>query len=74
MFSEVAGHGSSPMASIVVVCYNQARYLVQAIESARAQTVQDLEILVVDDGSTDETRAVCERFADVRYIYQSNRG
>jgi GT2 family glycosyltransferase len=43
------------LATIVITCYNQAQYLSEAIEGALVQTYPDLEILVVDDGSTDDT-------------------
>ena len=60
--------------SVVVPAFNQAAYLAQALSSALNQTFNDLEVIVVDDGSTDETRQVCESFGDprLRYIYQSN--
>src|SRR6266542_2149387 len=60
--------------SIVIVCYNQARYLREAIQSALAQTFADIEVLVVDDGSTDNTRDVALSFPRVRYIHQGNQG
>lgn len=65
-----------PRVSVVMPAYNQAGYLRQAIASALGQTVTDIEVLVVDDGSTDDTRAVCESFGDprVRYRYQENDG
>ena len=60
--------------SVVVPAFNQAAYLAQALSSALNQTFNDLEVIVVDDGSTDETRQVCESFGDprLRYIYQPN--
>ena len=64
----------TPRVSVVVVCYNQAQYLGEAIESVLAQNYQPVEILVVDDGSTDETAKVATAFRQVRYIHQSNRG
>jgi glycosyltransferase involved in cell wall biosynthesis len=63
-----------PLATVVIVCYNQARYLPEAIESALNQTYSPLEVLVIDDGSADETAAVAHSFPAVRYIYQVNRG
>lgn len=60
--------------SVVVPAFNQAAYLREALVSALQQTMADLEIIVVDDGSTDATRQVCAALRDVRlrYIYQDN--
>jgi glycosyltransferase involved in cell wall biosynthesis len=63
-----------PRVSIVIVCYNQARYLPDAIRSALAQTSGEIEVLIVDDGSTDNTRDVALSFPQVRYVHQNNRG
>lgn len=65
-----------PAVSIIVPAYNQSQYLGDAIRSALAQTCGDLEVIVVDDGSTDDTRGVCQSFTDprVRYVWQENRG
>lgn len=62
--------------SVVVPAYNQSNYLREALASALAQTERDLEVIVVDDGSTDDTRAVCESFGDARlqYVHQPNDG
>lgn len=60
---------------MIIPTYNRARWLPEAIGSVLAQTRPPLEIIVVDDGSTDETREVCGRFGDrVRYIRQDNAG
>ncbi len=64
-----------PRISVVIPCYNYARFLPAAIDSALRQTVRDAEIIVVDDGSTDDTAQVAQRFGDrVRYYRQDNRG
>jgi glycosyltransferase involved in cell wall biosynthesis len=61
--------------SAIIPCYNYGKYLAQAIASVLAQTYPVAEILVVDDGSTDNTREVAASFGDrVRYIYQENQG
>lgn len=64
-----------PTVSIVIPCYNQAHFLSESVDSALAQTYAEIEILVVDDGSTDNTRAVAARYGDrIRYIHQENGG
>ena len=56
-----------PFFSVVTCCYNQGRYLRDNIESVLAQRWPGFEHIVVDDGSTDETAAVCARYPHVRY-------
>lgn len=65
-----------PRVSILIPTYNRAAYLSEAIQSALAQTFHDIQVIVVDDGSTDNTRAIVRAIADarVRYMYQENRG
>jgi glycosyltransferase involved in cell wall biosynthesis len=62
------------LVSIVIPCYNQAAYLPESIESALAQTHRPIEVVVVDDGSTDETAAVAARYEGVACVRQNNRG
>ena len=60
-----------PKVSVVICTYNRAQYLPQAIESVLAQSFQDLELIIVDDASNDDTKAVMERYASdsrIRYI------
>jgi glycosyltransferase involved in cell wall biosynthesis len=67
-------HGPSrSLVSVVIPCYNQGRFLSEAIETVLQQTYRNFEILVVDDGSTDDTAAVAQSYP-VRYIYQKNGG
>jgi len=56
-------HGAAPVVSVVLTTYNQGKWLAQAIESVLAQTLVEWELLVVDNGSTDDTPAVCARYA-----------
>jgi hypothetical protein len=62
--------------SVVIPTYNRAGFLVEAIKSVLDQTLQDFEIIVVDDGSTDNTSQVMADFSDtrIRYLWQENRG
>ena len=62
------------LVSVVIPCYNQAHFLGEAIESALAQTYPQLEIVVVDDGSTDNTREVAASYLGMRYVRQANQG
>ena len=66
---------SMPNVSVIIPTYNQAMFLADAIESAIAQTYQNHEIIVVNDGSTDNTEVVAQRYNDkIRYLYQKNQG
>ena len=61
--------------SIIIPTYNRARYLTKAIDSVLAQTYTNYEIIVVDDGSTDNTKEVLEPYMDrITYLYQENTG
>ena len=65
----------APRISIVIPAYNCARYLPAAIESALGQSLAPLEVIVVDDGSTDGVADAAGRYAaSVRYVYQVNAG
>lgn len=66
----------TPFFSVIIPVYNRAQALRAAIASVRAQTCQDFEIVVVDDGSKDDPRAVAEGFNDprIRFFRQDNQG
>jgi glycosyltransferase involved in cell wall biosynthesis len=69
--------GGVPAVSVVIATYNMGRYLDQAIASVLDQSMDDLDVHVVDDGSTDNTREVVARFSSdprVHYYWQENAG
>lgn len=64
-----------PLVTAAITTYNRARYLPNAIEGILAQGVDDFELLVVDDGSTDDTELVIAQYGDrLRYVRQENQG
>ncbi len=64
-----------PSVSVIIPTFNNGRYLGQAVESVLAQTYTDYEIVVVDDGSTDDTLQSLQPYIDkMKYIYQDNQG
>jgi glycosyltransferase involved in cell wall biosynthesis len=66
---------NSPLISCIVPVFNGERYLRQALDSIFAQTYRPLEVVVVDDGSTDATAVVVASFGDrLRYLRQDNQG
>ena len=69
---------TTPLVTVIMPTYNYGRYVADAIESIQAQTFGNFEIVVVDDGSTDDTAAVVEALmrdgVPVRYLRQPNQG
>lgn len=65
-----------PQVSVIIPSYNRADMVLDAVRSVQAQTFSDWELIVVDDGSKDNTREVIGGLADerIRYIYQENKG
>lgn len=62
--------------SIIVPTYNRAKYLPTCIDSLISQTLKDIEILIIDDGSKDNTKEIIEKYNDARikYFYKKNSG
>ncbi|MDY3820319.1 MAG: glycosyltransferase family 2 protein, partial [Bacteroidaceae bacterium] len=67
-----------PKVSIIIPCYNQAEFLLQALQGLQEQTLQDFECIIVDDGSTDQSAQIAEDFIKgdhrFRLIKKANGG
>ena len=72
----MAQSNSGPVVSIIIPAYNAHLYIGATLESAVNQTFRSFEIIVVDDGSTDDTQSIAQDFCDrgVTVISQSNAG
>src|SRR5215217_8078129 len=64
----------APLVSVVIPCYNQAHFLGEAIESVLVQSHPNFEVVVIDDGSTDDTSEVAARYPGVCLVRQENQG
>lgn len=69
----------SSKVTVIMPVFNGAQYISEAIESVLAQTYRYLELMVIDDGSTDDTRLIVDRYirenpGRIRYLYQDNGG
>ena len=71
---EAAIHIHRPLVSVVITTYNHGHFLLEAINSILQQAYPAIEIVVVDDGSTDGTKDIIQRFKEVQYINQANQG
>lgn len=72
---QVRGTSIEPLVSVIVANYNYAHFLQDAIDSVLEQTYANIELIVVDDGSTDSSRNVIESYGDrLITIFQSNTG
>jgi glycosyltransferase involved in cell wall biosynthesis len=69
-----SGEAVAPPVSVVIPCWNQAPYLGEAIESVLAQRYPEVEPIVIDDGSEDNSHEVAARYPGVRRLGQPNRG
>ena len=65
---------SVPFVSVIVCSYNGAKTLAQCLESLGRIDYPNFEVILVDDGSTDDTREIAARFPHVRYFHQTNHG
>lgn len=63
-----------PAVSVIIAAYNAERYIADTLDSIRAQTFRDFEVIVVDDGSTDRTAQIVAGYSEVRCLRQLNSG
>lgn len=69
-----------PLVTIIITCYNYAQYVEQTLESVARQTYKNIETIIINDGSTDDSEQVIKRFLrkknlnNARYIHQKNSG
>jgi glycosyltransferase involved in cell wall biosynthesis len=65
----------SELVSVIIPAFNAEKTIARAVDSVLAQTYSPVEVIVVDDGSTDGTRGICESYGDkITYIHQANKG
>lgn len=72
------GDHMNPLLSIIIPCYNTGKYIEKCLESVLSQNYKDIEVIVVDDGSIDDTgdivRVISKQDKRVRYVYKKNSG
>lgn len=70
----ISSTGREPLVSIIIATHNYGQYISEAIESVFSQTHSNLEVIIVDDGSTDNTREIVAKYPRVKYVYQTRSG
>lgn len=65
---------NSPLVTVIIPTYNRAQYIIDAINSAKRQTYSNTQIIVVDDGSTDNTESILKNISDIEYYFKENGG
>ncbi len=65
---------TGPLVSVIVAVHNGERFLREALDSLFAQDYSPLEVIFIDDGSTDDSADIARQYSGIRYVYQENRG
>ena len=66
---------TNPLVSVIIPTYNRAQYICEAVDSVLAQTYRNIEVIVVDDGSTDNTEEILRQYdSKIKYVFQNNAG
>lgn len=65
---------NQPLVSVIIPTFNRAHLIARAIDSVLNQSYKNLELIVVDDGSVDDTNKVLEGYADIKRVVQANKG
>lgn len=77
-FNRSGGGAVEPLISVIIPAYNVEKYLERCLNSVIRQTYRNIEILLIDDGSTDQTSAICDRYADldgrITVLHKDNSG
>lgn len=67
-------HAGLPLISVIIPTYNYAQFLLRAVDSVLHQTYKNFELLVIDDGSVDDTACIIKQCDNVKYFYQPHQG
>ncbi|NMA75367.1 MAG: glycosyltransferase [Bacteroidales bacterium] len=66
---------NNPLVSVIIPCFNSEKWIIETLDSVRNQSYSNIEIIIVDDGSTDNTRYLVNEYGkDIIYLYQENKG
>jgi glycosyltransferase involved in cell wall biosynthesis len=65
---------NAPLVSVIITCYNQGNFLQKSIQTAFDLNFKNTEVIVIDDGSTDDTATIANSFKNILYHFQKNQG